>query len=175
MGVRILLGVVCVTLAAGEAWALPPIGERVREAKVEQARAAVEQVRERATWAERMARKGYMTDAQLRGERARLAEAEAALLKARAELNALRPEGGPFTALARFVVRVRAARAKVEAATAQAEQARERAAWAGRMVRKGYMSPVQAQAEQARAAEAADTLREATEEFDALWPRPDKK
>ena len=39
-----------------------------------------------------MAKKGYLTPAQARAERARLADAEAALLKAQEELKALRPE-----------------------------------------------------------------------------------
>jgi outer membrane protein TolC len=175
MSVRIVLCAACLTFAAGEVRALPPIGERVREAKVEQARADVEARRDRVSWAERMVKKGYMTPTQAQIERAKLADAEAALLKAQEELNALRPEGGVFTGLARFALRLRAAQAKVEAATAQLDIARERAAWSERMVKKGYMSAAQAQAEQARAAEAADTLRKATEEFDALRPRPEKK
>ena len=70
---------------------------------------------------------------------------------------------------------VRAAGAKVEAAKAQVELTRERAAWAERMVKLKYMSPAQAQAERTRAADAADALRKAAAEFDAIRPRPEKK
>jgi outer membrane protein TolC len=175
MSTRILLGAVCLTFAAGESRALPPVGQRLREAKVEKARANVEARRDRAAWAERMLKKGYMTPGQAQVERAKLAEAEAALLRAQAELKALRPEGGFFAELVRHVLRVRAAEAQVEAAREQLDVARERAAWSERMVKKGFMSPVQAQAEQARATEAADRLRQATEEVDALRPRPEKK
>jgi len=172
---RVLLCVALPALAAGESRALPPVGERAAEARVQKARADVGMLRDRALWAERMAKKGYVTDAQLRDERARLAGAEAALLAARAELKALRPEGGFFAGLAAYALRVRAAGAKVEAAQARLESARERAAWSGRMVKKGYMSPVQAQADQARAADAADALGRAAAELDALRPRPEKK
>lgn len=171
MSARIVRCAVCLALAAGEARAVPPAAG----AKVERARVDVEQSRERAEWAERMAKKGYMTPAQARAERAKLADAEAALLVAEDELKGLRPEGGFFAGLARHVGRVRTAGAKVEAAKAHVELTRERAAWADRMVKLKYMSPTQAQVERARAADAADALRRATEEFDALRPKPEKK
>jgi hypothetical protein len=51
--------------------------------------ADVEQLRERAAWAERMARKGFLTEQQVDAERSRLRAAEGALDAAREELKAL--------------------------------------------------------------------------------------
>ena len=51
--------------------------------------ADVEQLRDRAAWAERMARKGYLTEQQVNAERSRLRAAEGALDAAREELKAL--------------------------------------------------------------------------------------
>jgi predicted negative regulator of RcsB-dependent stress response len=174
MSGRILLGVVCLTLAAGESRALPPIGERVREARVEQARAEVEARRERVAWAERMARMGYLSAAQAKAERTRLTQAEAALLQA--EGAAGRDEVGALTGLARrYAIQVLVARKKLELAQARFDSFRERAAWSERMVKRGYVTAAQARADRARVTEAADALRKATEELDALSPRPDKK
>jgi hypothetical protein len=49
----------------------------------------IESLKDRVAWAERMAKKGYMTDQQVQAERARLKRAEAALDRARRELQAL--------------------------------------------------------------------------------------
>ena len=46
---------------------------------------------ERVTWGERMARKGYLTDNQVKADRARLRAAEAALERLRKEVNDLGP------------------------------------------------------------------------------------
>jgi hypothetical protein len=174
MSVRVLLCAAGLTVAAGGASALPPVHGRADDAKVEQARAGVEAHRERVAWAERMAKRGYLSQAQAQAERARLAEAEAALLKAEAA-TVDHSGGGFFTGLARrYAAQIFAAQKKVEIAQAHADQARERSAWAERMVKMKYMSPAQAQAQRARMTEAADTLRKATEELDALRPKPEK-
>jgi hypothetical protein len=61
--------------------------------------ADVEQLRERAAWAEPMARKGFLTDQQVDAERSRLRAAEGALDAAREELKAfpadLKEPAGP--------------------------------------------------------------------------------
>jgi hypothetical protein len=51
--------------------------------------ADVEQLKDRAAWAERMARKGFLTEQQVNAERSRLRAAEGALDAARDELKAL--------------------------------------------------------------------------------------
>jgi hypothetical protein len=48
-----------------------------------------ELMQDRVAWAERMVRKGYLTDQQLRGEQTALKRAELALERARQELKAL--------------------------------------------------------------------------------------
>jgi hypothetical protein len=164
MSVRILLCATCLVLAAGDV--------RAEDAKVEKARADVEARRDRVAWAERMVKKGYISDAQLREERTNLAVAEAALR--RAEWDAKRPEGF-FAELAhRYATQILTARLKVERTQAALDMLRERAAWADRMVKLKYMSSAQAQADRTRADAAADELRKATEALDALRPRPDK-
>jgi hypothetical protein len=174
MSVRVLLCAAGLAFAAGDVRALPPVRDRA-DAKVEQARADVEARRDRVAWAERMARRGYVSQAQVQAERARLAEAEVALLKAEAA-TADHGGGGFFAGLARrYAAQILAAQKKVEAATARLDAARERAAWSERMVKLKYMSPAQSQAERARATEAADALRKATDELDALRPKPEKK
>jgi hypothetical protein len=57
----------------------------------------LELMQDRVSWAERMVRKGYMTDQQLQAERAALKMAELALERARQELKALtgEPKGPP--------------------------------------------------------------------------------
>lgn len=166
MSVRTVLCAACLVFAAGEL--------RADDAKVKQARADAEARRERVAWAERMAKQGYISDAQLRGERVKLAAAEAAVLTA--EGSAARPDEGFFAGLARrFAARVGAAQGKVKAAEVQLEMARERAAWSDRMVKKGFLTAAQAQVELARVTEADAALRKATDELDALRPRPEKK
>jgi hypothetical protein len=49
----------------------------------------VEMLRDRVTWADRMVRKGYMTDQQLRAEREALKQVELALNRARKDLATL--------------------------------------------------------------------------------------
>jgi hypothetical protein len=59
------------------------------KAQISLIEADVESLKDRVAWAERMARKGFMTDQQVQAERARLKRAEAALDRARRELKAL--------------------------------------------------------------------------------------
>ncbi|HJZ59540.1 MAG TPA: hypothetical protein VKE74_31640 [Gemmataceae bacterium] len=102
MTVRVLLCVAGLILSAGGLQAQPsqpnPASlllsddlQRIYEAarRVEIAQSDVEQNRERAAWAERMVKKGYMSQAQAQAERSRMIAAELAVLKARAELKAL--------------------------------------------------------------------------------------
>jgi len=49
----------------------------------------LEMVRERSAWAERMVKKGYLSESQARAERSRLSSAELALLKVEEELRVL--------------------------------------------------------------------------------------
>ena len=49
----------------------------------------LEMVRERSAWAERMVKKGYLSESQARSERSRLSSAELALLKVEEELRVL--------------------------------------------------------------------------------------
>lgn len=49
----------------------------------------LEMVRERAAWADRMVKKGYLSESQARSEKARLSSAELALLKVEEELRVL--------------------------------------------------------------------------------------
>src|SRR5205823_8604236 len=142
--------------------------------QVGRARAEVEARKERVAWAERMVKMKYLAETQLRAERARLADAEVALLKAQADRRG--PEGGLLDRLSRLAVRALVAQQDVERARADLEMARERAAWSARMVKQGYMSPVQAEAERSRAAAAADRLRKATDALKAVGPAgPEKK
>jgi len=71
--------------------ALEKLDARIGDVKtrVDLAKADVEQRRDRATWTERMARKGYMTQAQAEIEKVLLKAAEANLEKAQKELNGL--------------------------------------------------------------------------------------
>jgi hypothetical protein len=62
----------------------------------------------------------------------------------------------------------RLAVAKVEIARSDLDMAEERAAWAGRMVAKGYMSPNQMNAEKAKAAEARIAYDQARRALDAF-------
>jgi hypothetical protein len=49
----------------------------------------IDSLKERVAWAERMAKKGFMTDQQVQAERTRLTRAEMALERARRDLKAL--------------------------------------------------------------------------------------
>jgi hypothetical protein len=70
------------------------IGQRAEEIKrrVALAENDVEMWKARVAWAERMVKKGYMTDTQLQGETAVLNSAQIVLERARKELQALPPE-----------------------------------------------------------------------------------
>jgi hypothetical protein len=72
----------------------PKQAEEVRRQAL-QTRSDVEAWKDRVSWAERMVKKGYMTDHQLQAEQARLQAAEAALRALEKELKALPPEPKP--------------------------------------------------------------------------------
>jgi RND family efflux transporter MFP subunit len=87
--------------------ALTPAGKRPADldknqvqalkARIDLLEADVSALKDRLAWSERMAKKGYMTDQQVRAERARLESAELELDKARKELNDLSPRpNGPL-------------------------------------------------------------------------------
>jgi hypothetical protein len=71
-----------------------PNRRRVEEIKQQIAmlESDLELLKDRAAWAERMARKGFFTDRQAEVERLRLKRAELALDRARKELQSLSPE-----------------------------------------------------------------------------------
>ena len=62
------------------------------KAQVGQLESDVESLKERATWAERMAKKGYLSESELQADRARLKKAETDLDRARRQLKALSPD-----------------------------------------------------------------------------------
>jgi hypothetical protein len=62
---------------------------RIAAIEVEVARSNLEQFQERAAWADRMVKKGFISPAQATADRVRAAEARIAYLKARANLDAL--------------------------------------------------------------------------------------
>jgi RND family efflux transporter MFP subunit len=62
------------------------------KAQVGQLASDVEMLKERAAWAERMAKKGYMSESELQADRARLRKAETDLDRARRQLKALTPD-----------------------------------------------------------------------------------
>ena len=143
---------------------------------VERARAEVESRKERVAWAERMVKMKYLAENQLRAERARLAAAEVALLKAQAGRRKGEPEGGVFDRLTRLALQALVARADIDRARSDLEMARERAAWSVRMVKMGYLTPAQAKADEARAAAAADRLKKATDALKPIEPaKPDER
>jgi hypothetical protein len=107
MSVRIILCAVVLVLASGSAEAqtaaAPPpkpksnaitlneafLRLRIAAIEVEVARSNLEQFQERAAWADRMAKKGFISPSQVTVDRVRAAEAHIAYLKARANLDAL--------------------------------------------------------------------------------------
>jgi outer membrane protein TolC len=168
---RMLLCAGCLVLAAGPVRADEPQPEkrsRAAQKKVEAARAAIDVWTERVAWAERMVSRGYISRAQLDVDKARLAEAVIGLQKATEELKALTPSGSLTGTLARVARRYQIAKAEADLARSNLEQYRERAAWSERMVKKGYMSPAQAQAERSRVDAAAADLEKAVERLKAV-------
>jgi hypothetical protein len=61
----------------------------------EHAASELEMWKDRVAWSERMTKKGYLTERQLQTERAALKQAEAALEKARRELDGVLPKDKP--------------------------------------------------------------------------------
>jgi hypothetical protein len=108
MSVRISLCVVALLLAGGSAGAQTAGGPapqpkakkaitlneaflrlRLAGIEVEKAHVNLDQAQERAAWAARMVKLGYMAPSQATAERVKAAEAHIAYLKARANLDAL--------------------------------------------------------------------------------------
>jgi outer membrane protein TolC len=170
---RMLLCAGCLVLAADPVRADQPQPEKKSQAareKVEAAQAAVDAWAERVAWAERMVKLGYISPAQAQADKARLAEAVIGLQKATEELKSLTPAGSLFDTLGRIARRYQIAKSLVDLARADLEQSRERVAWSERMVKKGYMSAAQVQAERARAESAAASLEKAVERLKAITP-----
>jgi hypothetical protein len=69
---------------------------------------------------------------------------------------------------------IHAAAQRVRLAQSDLEQCRERAAWSERMVKRGYASSAQAQAERARAVQAELDLEDACAVLRAGGTRPNK-
>src|SRR5438067_2472615 len=98
---------------------------------------------------------------------ARLILCVGGLVLAAGPLRAESPGSLPDT-LGRVAAQFKVAKAEVDVARARVEVAQERVAWAERMVKKGFMSPAQAQAEKLAAAEAELALLKAAERLKAV-------
>lgn len=149
---------------------------RLARAKVELAKANLEQAKERAAWAERMMKQKYISAAQREVELVKVTAAELALDKATAALEDAPPSADDMPTLGRLDRGVRIAKVEVELARSNVEQARERAAWAARMVKQKYVTESQAKADQVRVAEAELALVKAEAALRAVSPAdPAKK
>ena len=90
----------------------------------------MDQQHERAAWAERMAKKGYMTQQQADAEKSKLNKYELFLQKLKKDLEGL--SGHPKE-------RMRATLQAIDDAEQNLQMQQDRVAWASRMVKKGYL------------------------------------
>jgi len=103
---------------------------RLKLDAIKLARSDVDQQHERAAWAERMAKKGYMTQQQADAEKSKLNKYELFLQKLKKDLEGL--SGHPKE-------RMRATLQAIDDAEQNLQMQQDRVAWASRMVKKGYL------------------------------------
>lgn len=133
------------------------------------AQSDLEQAKERAAYAERMAKRKYMTEQQADAEKARLKKFENVLERLKKDLEGLGSHPKELV------------RAKVQE-IAEAEQdlamQQDRAAWAARMLSKGYISGYRAKSEQALVREyeiALERLKRELKDLQATSGKPAEK
>ncbi len=103
---------------------------RIKLDAIKIARSEMDQQHERAAWAERMAKKGYMTQQQADAEKSKLNNYELTLQKLKKDLEGL--SGHPKE-------RMRNLLQDIDEAEQNLQMQQERVAWAARMVKKGYL------------------------------------